>query len=686
MPVISRIAAPNVVRRIIRRLTPPYLRPRRIAPSPDVAAEVYDPPPPRHIDSVRYDASDASTFVIENILGHLWDDVQTLRACSLTCHWWRNVAQPLLYRSIQIKNRGRLHHFENIAMLVPKTRPWITEVRLLGDVDPAYGKHNFTWVKHIDYELSDNLPHVVSMRLSDFEDTPGSLDESFILGLACFSEINECRFSEETLWSIICAFPQLRHLTIRDFRCMEWRGNYHYPPHSRHPQVEQTKGPITGLPFPYPPKLESLKVVHMFSDGLRSHYELQSTFYRFVRNETVKTLRSFTWESDHEVDYAERAWSINTFLYELQDLKCIDMQVPLGIPLLREPHEPDVLNLWSVETCHWYAPSLSHLRGRPAGDDGTYFPHVTTLTLHIPDTPLDWTCYRNLRHVLTGTGTGAGAGRVWYPKLRWLNVRVGFTWASGVRRADKLMEIFGAYEEAGLRVSMFFKEDSDLNSQKHLEALEHSLHNLPILQEHRRRADAEDWYEARPYTKIPEERRVNSLTAGALRGPGRLALPPLVRSRRDETESLFFLHVGRGLCGHEGIIHGGLLATLLDESLGRIALLNLPDKIGVTANLNLNYRAPTRADQFIVIKTRLLEQKGRKVVVAGSIEDLQGTVLVEASAIFIQPKYAKLLNTKQIREYMGAPPNSKEPIVEGAVAPVPMPPDVLVGKDPKVVV
>lgn len=27
------------------------------------------------------------------------------------------------------------------------------------------------------------------------------------------------------------------------------------------------------------------------------------------------------------------------------------------------------------------------------------------------------------------------------------------------------------------------------------------------------------------------------------------------------------------------------------------ALLNLPDKIGVTANLNLNYRAPTRADQ-----------------------------------------------------------------------------------------
>ena len=34
-----------------------------------------------------------------------------------------------------------------------------------------------------------------------------------------------------------------------------------------------------------------------------------------------------------------------------------------------------------------------------------------------------------------------------------------------------------------------------------------------------------------------------------------------------------------------------------------------------------------------MIKTRVLEQKGRKVVVAGTVEDLQGTVLVEASYV-----------------------------------------------------
>ena len=100
--------------------------------------------------------------------------------------------------------------------------------------------------------------------------------------------------------------------------------------------------------------------------------------------------------------------------------------------------------------------------------------------------------------------------------------------------------------------------------------MEQKLQTLPALKALRNREDADEWYEARPYQSYPEERRVNSLTAGALRGPGKLALLPLIRAKKDESESYVFLHLGRGLCGHDGIIHGGLLATLLDESLGRM--------------------------------------------------------------------------------------------------------------------
>jgi hypothetical protein len=38
-------------------------------------------------------------------------------------------------------------------------------------------------------------------------------------------------------------------------------------------------------------------------------------------------------------------------------------------------------------------------------------------------------------------------------------------------------------------------------------------------------------------------------------------------------------------------------------------MLNLPEKVGVTANLSINYRAPTRADQvaslFSLLRIRL---------------------------------------------------------------------------------
>ncbi|KAJ7061648.1 mitochondrial protein, partial [Mycena amicta] len=195
-------------------------------------------------------------------------------------------------------------------------------------------------------------------------------------------------------------------------------------------------------------------------------------------------------------------------------------------------------------------------------------------------------------------------------------------------------------------------------------ALETELQALPLLAAHRARPDASEWYEVRPHAAIPEDVRANKLTSGALRGPGKLALLPLARVRKDESEAVILVHVGRGLCGHDGIIHGGLLATLLDESLGRNAIINLPQKVGVTATLSIRYRAPTRADQFIVIRTSLSSQTGRKALVKGTVEALDGTVLVEADALFIQPRYAKLLNTNVLRQHMGEPPQETgEPVL-----------------------
>ena len=93
-----------------------------------------------------------------------------------------------------------------------------------------------------------------------------------------------------------------------------------------------------------------------------------------------------------------------------------------------------------------------------------------------------------------------------------------------------------------------------------------------------------------------------------------------------------------------------------------------------------------------MIKTRLREQVGRKVNVAGTVEDLEGNVLVEAeyvarvfskymfltpicwhrSALFVQPRYAKLLNVDRIHARLGRPPSGADVVpVEGTLAPSP---------------
>ena len=65
----------------------------------------------------------------------------------------------------------------------------------------------------------------------------------------------------------------------------------------------------------------------------------------------------------------------------------------------------------------------------------------------------------------------------------------------------------------------------------------------------------------------------------------------------------------------------------------------------------------------MVIKTRLEEVKGRRANVSGRIEDLKGTTLVEASATFVQPRYAKLLHSDQLRKAMGEQPAKDEPLL-----------------------
>ncbi|PPJ53492.1 hypothetical protein CBER1_00388 [Cercospora berteroae] len=154
--------------------------------------------------------------------------------------------------------------------------------------------------------------------------------------------------------------------------------------------------------------------------------------------------------------------------------------------------------------------------------------------------------------------------------------------------------------------------------------------------------------ESRPHLKIPPAMRPHNLTGGTLLGENKIEVPPLNFSDVDaELPTLTQIaYLGSGLCGHPGIVHGGLLATLLDEGLARACFPALPNKVGVTASLKIDYRVPCPGNSYVVLKAETTKVEGRKAWVKGWIEvlgeeDGTGTKVVEAEALFIEPKQAK---------------------------------------------
>ncbi|KAI9757335.1 MAG: hypothetical protein M1815_001422 [Lichina confinis] len=168
------------------------------------------------------------------------------------------------------------------------------------------------------------------------------------------------------------------------------------------------------------------------------------------------------------------------------------------------------------------------------------------------------------------------------------------------------------------------------------------IKNHPLAQSLR---ENPDFTESRPHLKFPEVVQRNNLTTGVLLGPGKIVVPPLTWNEKGGKTLVSIFYLGDDVCGHPGVVHGGLLATILDEGLAFCCFPALPNKIGMTANLNINYRKPAPAGEYFVLRAKTVKVEGRKAWVEGHIETLEGhgkepVICAEASALYIEPKQA----------------------------------------------
>lgn len=116
------------------------------------------------------------------------------------------------------------------------------------------------------------------------------------------------------------------------------------------------------------------------------------------------------------------------------------------------------------------------------------------------------------------------------------------------------------------------------------------------------------------------------------------------RAAKNDTENenvlIALVKFGDSVDGHPGVVHGGILSLIFDDALG-FGYEAIGVKHAVTANLNIDFRAPVPAGAHVRVAAQLEHREGRKLFWTAQMTSLDRSVLyAEAKSLYIIPRNA----------------------------------------------
>ncbi len=91
--------------------------------------------------------------------------------------------------------------------------------------------------------------------------------------------------------------------------------------------------------------------------------------------------------------------------------------------------------------------------------------------------------------------------------------------------------------------------------------------------------------------------------------------------------------LGREYQGGAGFIHGGIIATVLDEAMGKVCRFS--DLRAVTAELSVEYLKPIPVGAEIRVEAFETERNGRNLIHRGEIRNGNGELLARGTGRFV---------------------------------------------------
>ncbi|MDH5769657.1 MAG: PaaI family thioesterase [Nitrospirota bacterium] len=93
----------------------------------------------------------------------------------------------------------------------------------------------------------------------------------------------------------------------------------------------------------------------------------------------------------------------------------------------------------------------------------------------------------------------------------------------------------------------------------------------------------------------------------------------------------FILH--KTYQGYKDIVHGGIISTLLDEVMVKVAIMQ--EMPAVTAEITVRFKNPLMVGEKAIVEAHIIETNRRIINTSATIKKLDGTLIAEG--------YAKLL-------------------------------------------
>lgn len=108
-----------------------------------------------------------------------------------------------------------------------------------------------------------------------------------------------------------------------------------------------------------------------------------------------------------------------------------------------------------------------------------------------------------------------------------------------------------------------------------------------------------------------------------------------LRFAYDKDRNCFVCHfrLGKRYTGPPGHCHGGIIAAILDEAMGKVNKLR--EVVALTSEMNVKYLRPVPLNQPLRVESREVEVKGRRHVNMAEILNAKGDLLARSQGVFI---------------------------------------------------